>query len=128
LRRYAPEFLAVLKLRAAPAAKDVLDAIEVLRGMNTDNARKVPADAPTDFIKPRWQKLVMTDAGIDRRYYELCALSELKNALRSGDIWVQGRASSRTSRTTWCRREVRQPQAGQRIAAGRGHRLRPVPA
>ncbi len=32
----------------------------------------------------------MTDAGIDRRYYELCALSELKNALRSGDIWVQG--------------------------------------
>jgi len=43
----------VLKLRAAPAAKDVLDAIEVLRGMNRDNARKVPADAPTDFIKPR---------------------------------------------------------------------------
>jgi len=90
LRRYAPEFLDVLKLRAAPAAKDVLDAIEVLRGMNTDNARKVPADAPTGFIKPRWQKLVMTDAGIDRRYYELCALSELKNSLRSGDIWVQG--------------------------------------
>ncbi|MDE2429606.1 MAG: hypothetical protein KGM99_12835, partial [Burkholderiales bacterium] len=43
-----------LKLRAAPAAKDVLDAIEVLRGMNSDNARKVPADAPTNFIKPRW--------------------------------------------------------------------------
>ena len=90
LRRYAPKFLDVLKLRAAPAAKNVLDAIKVLRGMNTDNARKVPADAPTDFIKPRWQKLVMTDAGIDRRYYELCALSELKNSLRSGDIWVQG--------------------------------------
>lgn len=32
----------------------------------------------------------MTDDGIDRRYYELCALSELKNALRSGDIWGQG--------------------------------------
>src|SRR5574344_1639442 len=90
LRRYAPEFLAVLKLRAAPAAKDVLDAIDVLRGMNSDNARKVPADAPTGFIKPRWQKLVMADASIDRRYYELCALSELKNSLRSGDIWVQG--------------------------------------
>lgn len=90
LRRYAPEFLDVLKLRAAPAAKNALDAIEVLRGMNADNTRKVPADAPTDFIKPRWQKLVMTDTGIDRRYYELRALSELKNALRSGDIWVQG--------------------------------------
>ena len=90
LRRYAPQFLDVLKLRAAPAAKGVLDAIEVLRGMNSDNARKVPADAPTAFIKPRWAKLVLTDEGVDRRYYELCALSELKNALRSGDVWVQG--------------------------------------
>lgn len=90
LRRYAPEFLNVLKLRAAPSAKYLLDAIEVLRGMNTDSARKVPADAPTRFIKPRWHKLVVTDAGIDRRYYELCVLSELKNSLRSGDIWVQG--------------------------------------
>ncbi len=90
LRRYAPQFLDVLKLRAAPAAKGVLDAIEVLRDMNSDNARKVPADAPTVFIKPRWAKLVLTDDGIDRRYYELCALSELKNALRSGDVWVQG--------------------------------------
>jgi len=90
LRRYAPSFLDVLKLRAAPAAKDVLDAIEVLRALNADDVRKVPADAPTGFIKKRWEALVMTDAGIDRRYYELCALSELKNAPRSGDIWVQG--------------------------------------
>ncbi|WP_370995255.1 hypothetical protein [Enterobacter hormaechei] len=42
----------------------MLDAIEVLRGMNSDNARKVPADAPTEFIKPRWQKLVMTDTAL----------------------------------------------------------------
>jgi len=90
LRRYAPEFLDVIKLRAAPAAKELLKAIEVLRLMNADNTRKVPIDAPTTFIKKRWEKLVITDAGMDRRYYELCALSELKNALRSGDIWVQG--------------------------------------
>ena len=32
----------------------------------------------------------MKEDGIDRRFYELCALSELKNALRSGDIWAQG--------------------------------------
>ncbi len=49
LRRYAPEFLAVLKLRAAPAAQDLLDAIEVLRGMNADNARKVPLERVMDF-------------------------------------------------------------------------------
>ncbi|GHK90379.1 hypothetical protein ECZU17_63160 [Escherichia coli] len=127
LRRYAPEFLAVL-LRAAPAAKNVLDAIEVLRGMNTDNARKLPADAPTGFIKPRWQKLVMTDAGIDRRYYELCALSELKNSCARATSGCRVHASSRTSRTTGTAREVHQPQAVQRIAAGRGHRLRTISA
>jgi TnpA family transposase len=90
LRRYAPGFLDVLELHAAPAAKGLLDAIEVLRGMNAVNVRKVPPGAPTEFIKKRWGKLVLTDEGIDRRYYELCAMAELKNALRSGDVWVQG--------------------------------------
>jgi hypothetical protein len=90
LRRYAPEFLNVLKLRANPAAKIVLDAIETLRAMNDQNAHKVPVNAPTRFVKKRWDKLVFRPEGIDRRYYELCTLSELKNSLRSGDIWVQG--------------------------------------
>jgi hypothetical protein len=47
-------------------------------------------DAPVDFIKKRWEKLVFTEGGVDRRYYELCAVSELENALRSGDVWVEG--------------------------------------
>ena len=90
LRRYAPEFLDVLKFRAPPAGADILEAIEMLRFMNSKNIRKVPDNAPTKFIKSRWSRLIHTDNGIDKRYYELCALSELRNALRSGDIWVQG--------------------------------------
>ena len=31
-----------------------------------------------------------TPDGLDRRFYELCVLSELKNSLRSGDVWVRG--------------------------------------
>ena len=64
--------------------------METLKALNADNARKVPQDAPTSFVKKRWESLVLTDEGLDRRFYELCTLSELKNALRSGDIWVQG--------------------------------------
>jgi TnpA family transposase len=90
LRRYVPEFLNVLKLHAAPTTQSLLDAINVLRIMNEDHVRKIRADAPIEFVKSRWAKLVITDDGIDRRYYELCTLSELKNSLRSGDIWVQG--------------------------------------
>lgn len=87
--RYTPEFLDVLKLKAAPAAQAVLDAIDVLREMNLTGARKVPEDATVAFIKARWKPLVINSEGIDRRFYEICALSELKNSLRSGDIWVQ---------------------------------------
>jgi len=90
VRRYAPAFLEALQIRAAPAARDILAAVEMLRTLNADNGRKVPSDAPISFVKKRWENLVFTDAGIDRRFYELCALAELKNALRSGDIWVQG--------------------------------------
>lgn len=90
LRRYTPQFLTVLSFQAATAAQPVLDAIETLRAMNAANARAVPANAPTAFIKPRWRTLVFDERGIDRRFYEICALSELKNALRSGDIWVRG--------------------------------------
>ncbi|MBP7234687.1 MAG: Tn3 family transposase, partial [Moraxella sp.] len=68
----------------------LLQAINVLREMYQNNARKLPDNPPTQFIKPRWHKLIYTDDGIDMKYYELCVLSELKNALRSGDIWVQG--------------------------------------
>ena len=90
LRRYTPELLDVLKLKAAPAAQAVLDAIDMVREMNATGSRKVPDDAPIAFVKARWKPLVITDEGIDRRFYEICMLSELKNALRSGDIWVEG--------------------------------------
>lgn len=90
LRRYTVEFLDVLQLKAAPSAQGVLDAIDLIRHMNDTGARKVPEDAPTAFIKARWKPLVIQDQGIDRRFYEICALSELKNLLRSGDIWVKG--------------------------------------
>jgi TnpA family transposase len=90
VRRYAPAFLDALEMTAAPAAREFLDAVSVLKTLNADNARKVPNDAPIGFIKKRWEGLVFTEGGTERRFYELCVLAELKNALRSGDIWVHG--------------------------------------
>lgn len=90
LRRYTPILLATLSMKAAPAAHDLLAGVEVLKDMNQRQGRKVPDDAPTSFVRKRWKSLVCTPDGIDRRFYELCVLSELRNSLRSGDIWVQG--------------------------------------
>ena len=90
VRRYAPAFLETLVLHAAPTAKVILEAIEMLKQLNVAKLRKIPDDAPTGFVRKRWKPLVFTSEGISRRYYELCLLAELKNSLRSGDIWVQG--------------------------------------
>jgi hypothetical protein len=40
--------------------------------------------------RERWARHVLRGGGIDRRYYELCVLSELRDRLRAGDIWVVG--------------------------------------
>ena len=90
LRRYTPALLESLSLKAAAPAQDILKAVDVLKQMNERQTRKVPDDAPTSFIRKRWESLVRTPDGIDRRFYELCVMSELRNALRSGDIWVKG--------------------------------------
>ncbi|PWI32851.1 Tn3 family transposase [Vibrio albus] len=89
LRRYTPAFLDALELKAAPVSQSLLDAVNVLRKLNLTKARKLPEDVPTDFIRKRWASLVFTEEEINKKYYELCVLSELKNALRSGDIWVR---------------------------------------
>jgi hypothetical protein len=63
VRRYAPALLEVLRLKAAPAARDILEAVETLKTLNADNTRKVPKDAPTSFVKKRWESLAFTADG-----------------------------------------------------------------
>jgi hypothetical protein len=90
VRRYAPSSLETFYFGAARAVAPLLAAIDTLRAMNRRNARKVPDDAPTGFLRPRWKPYVLTEAGADRAFYELAVLTELKNGLRAGDVWVPG--------------------------------------
>jgi TnpA family transposase len=90
MRRYTPAMLDIFEFRAAPSAQPLLEVIDILRAMNRDRSRSVPQNAPLEWINQRWRSYVVTDDGIDRRFYELCALTELKNRLRSGDVWVTG--------------------------------------
>ncbi|PCS21217.1 Mobile element protein [Candidatus Enterovibrio escicola] len=90
LRRYTPAMLNLLNLKAAPSASDLLQAIKIIQQMNNENTRSVPSNAPLKFIPKRWKPLVLTNGLIDRHYYEICALTQLKAALRSGDIYITG--------------------------------------
>jgi TnpA family transposase len=87
LRRYVPKLLETFTFSAAGSSQSVVEALALLRDLGRKN---VPEHAPLDFVKSRWESYVLTAEGIDRHYYEFCALSELRNGLRSGDIWVEG--------------------------------------
>jgi hypothetical protein len=89
-RRYGPTLLGAFEFHLAPVARELIEAVNVLRQINRDGSRKVPPNAPTGFIRKSWESYVFAADGIDRRYYELCVMAELKNALRSGDVSVSG--------------------------------------
>jgi hypothetical protein len=61
VRRYAPALLETFDFGAAPAVAPLLAAIDTLRAMNRRNARKVPDDAPTGFLRPSmWHRSIGT--------------------------------------------------------------------
>lgn len=91
LREFTPVLLATLAFRASAAATPLLEAVAVLKRLNEERRRAVPADAGDAFIPARWHAYVTEpDGKHNRRYWELCLLSELRAALRAGDVWVLG--------------------------------------
>lgn len=91
MRKFAPMLLANFEFQASSGSADLLQAIIILRDVNAAGKRTLPEEIPTSFVRPRWQPYVMPSGlPIDRRYYELCVLSELRDRLRAGDIWVAG--------------------------------------
>ena len=108
VRRWAPAFLATFSFQGVPAAASLLRAVDILRKMNEAAAPKLPKSAATGFIRERWARYVMPGGVLDRRYYELCVLSELRGRLRAGDVWVVGAvdtapSKSASSRARFCR-------------------------
>ena len=95
LRQFAPQVLEVIEFAGGPAAAELLDAVRVLRGLNATGARKVPAEAPTGFVPIRWRgylddAIAAGDATAYRHHWELIVLLCLRDALRSGDVYVPG--------------------------------------
>lgn len=91
LRKYTPTLLKSLEFLSTKATEPLLRALKTLEEMNESGKRKVPEGAPLDFIPKRWQKHVYDEEGtINRHYYEMAALTELRNHIRSGDVSVVG--------------------------------------
>ncbi len=89
IRKWSPAFLKTFTFESVPAAASLMRAIELLREMNI-SGKPLPKSVPVGFIRPRWAGQVMPNGTIDHRFYELCVLSELRDRLHAGDVWVTG--------------------------------------
>ncbi len=91
LRQFTPALLATLTFHATRPSSPLLAAVQLLQTLNAQHKRKVPDDAPLSFVPARWYPYLGTATGaISRRYYEMCVLWHLREALRAGNIWVEG--------------------------------------
>ncbi|QIN85414.1 Tn3 family transposase (plasmid) [Rubrobacter tropicus] len=91
VRRFAPAFLSAFSFRSGRPDDPLSAAIERLRELDDGGRRSVPDGAPLGFVPARWGPHVVGEDGkIDRRHWELCLLWQLRGALRSGDVWVEG--------------------------------------
>ncbi len=87
VRQFAPAFLSAFTFRANRRGEPLVEAVSVLNRIK----RKVPENAPVDFVPAKWRSYVIDkDGKIDRHYYEMCVLWELRGALRAGNIWLEG--------------------------------------
>jgi TnpA family transposase len=91
LREFAPALLDALVFHSTRRDDPLLQAVALVRQLNRERRRRVPDHAPLGFVTPKWEAYVLDHAGrINRRYYELCLLWELRHAVRAGDVWIEG--------------------------------------
>lgn len=84
-RLYAPRMLRLLDMQAAPIATPLLAAVAMLR-----NGIKV--DPLVDFLRPnsKWHRHLRAEPSGDHRLWEIAVLFHIRDAFRSGDIWLAG--------------------------------------
>lgn len=81
-RRYAPRMLRALEICAAPVAEPLLAASVIIAGRETTDGR------PLTFLRrtSKWHRHLNGDD--EHRVWEVAVLFHLREAFRSGDIWL----------------------------------------
>ncbi len=81
-RRYAPRMLRALDIRTSGGAEHLLSALRIIG----DGAR----DMPRAFLhrNSKWQRHFNVRPAGDRRLWEVAVLFHMRDAFRSGDLWL----------------------------------------
>ena len=90
IRTFMPTLLATFQFEGGPGVSSLLRAVALVRDLFATGKRGLPDKVPTGFIRRSWRTFVMPGGAIDRKAFEICTLTELRDRLRAGDVWVQG--------------------------------------
>ncbi|HDM8245499.1 TPA: Tn3 family transposase [Vibrio campbellii] len=89
VRLFLPTLLAKLPLKATPSGEPLLEAFHYLRDEGVAHKRFL-TNAPLEIVKPSWKYLVLLEAGqVSKQGYCLCFLSQLQDALRRRDLFLE---------------------------------------
>jgi hypothetical protein len=72
IRQFSPTLLDAFQFRGGRSAASLLQAIDIVRGMNRTDRHALPEKVPTGFIRRVWRPLVLSGKTIDRRAYAAC--------------------------------------------------------
>ena len=88
-RRYAPRMLRMLDLQAAPVAEPLIAAAQIVIG-GGEQAAEQTTTRSTTFLRrgSKWHRHLQTQDPGDHRLWEVAVLFHLREAFRSGDIWL----------------------------------------
>jgi TnpA family transposase len=87
-RRYFRHFIQ-LDFHAEPGSQRLLRALELLRQLDSGERKAFPAGVDTAFVPMAWRSRLTADPqGIDRRTWEIALALALREALRTGELYL----------------------------------------
>jgi len=89
VRRFLPRLLNDIVVKAAPAGKITLEALDYLAALGNSHIQTLE-NPPLDIITNPWKRLVFDKEGrVTKRGYTLCFLDKLQDSLRRRDIYIE---------------------------------------
>jgi hypothetical protein len=91
LRQFAPTLLEHLPVELEPTGSPaLLDAVALLRDLNTTGRRTLPEQPPDTCLPKRLRAFVGTNGTTNRRAYECAVLTTLRDEIKRGNVWIRG--------------------------------------
>jgi len=87
LRQFAPSLLEHIEFESETNL-DLIEAIKILKELNDENKRKLPDDAPIDFIPSQLKKKLIVNGEIKRSDWEVVLLTKIRDEIKSGNLSV----------------------------------------